>query len=102
MAPSPLAEATRLTGRCRTFPAASTPRLACLNQQRGRPGGRVRVAAGKAREPGKVAPPRLSTFPQPRLSTRMQGVEQRLCSIPPQTYAQVVILAGREAAGEHK
>jgi hypothetical protein len=110
MAPSPVAEATRLTDRCRTFPGREHPGHACREQQRRtlkRPAADGRPARYRSRQarPGNLArppPPRLSTFPQPRLSTRMQGAEQRLCSNPPQTYAQVVILAGREAAGEQR
>jgi len=52
---------------------------------------------GNAREPGKAPASRLSTFPQPRLSTVMRAPEQRLCSNPPHTYAQIVILAAAKA-----
>ncbi len=106
MAPSAVAEATRLTDRGRTFPAANTPGMFVPASSGGRSGGQPTggqpAGTGRGRRPGNLAsspPPRLSTFPQSRLSTRMYGAEQRLCSNPPQTYAQIVILAGRKAAG---
>ena len=37
-----------------------------------------------------------------RLSTVMQASEQRLCSNPAQTYAQVVILTAQKPANRHK
>jgi hypothetical protein len=59
MAPSPMAEATRLTGRDRTFPAANTPGMLVLSSSGGRSTGQsaggwpVQVAAGGP-EPGKA------------------------------------------------
>jgi len=52
----PVAEATRLTGRCRTFPGGEHPGHACLGQRRqtlkrpaaGRPGTGGRRKAGEA------------------------------------------------------
>ncbi len=104
IAPSPVAEATRLTDRGRTFPAANTAGMFVPASSGGRSGGQP-AGTGRGRRPGNLAsppPPRLSTFPQSRLSTRMYRAEQRLCSNPPQTYAQIVILAGRKAAGGQK
>jgi len=71
-----VAEATGLTGRCRTFPAADSPGMLASASSGGRSSGqpaggwpaRYRPRRGR---PGNLAgpppPPRLSTFPQPRL-----------------------------------
>jgi hypothetical protein len=110
MAPSPVAEATGLTGRCPPVLGREHPGHAGLERQRrtlGRPAGRrladpVQVAAGRPGNLARPPPPRLSTFPRPRLSTVVQQAEQRLCSNPPQAYAQLVILTAQKAANRHK
>ena len=86
MAPSPMAEATRLTDRGRTFPAVNTPGHGCPGQHRRtlkRPVGRP-AGTGRGRRPGNLArppSPQLSTFPQPRLSTARHALTSEFAEI---------------------
>jgi hypothetical protein len=89
MAPSPVAETTGLTGRCRTFRAVDTLGMCVSGIRGGRSHGQpaggwpawYRSRRGRPGEPGKASPPRLSTFPPPRLSTVVQGMSSVFAQI---------------------
>src|ERR1700724_1832750 len=110
MAPSPVAEATGLTGRCPHVPGRGHSGHVCLGHPRrtlARPAGRrlaglVKVAAGKARGTWQgLATTVIHISTTPLIHSRA-GDEQRLCSNPPRAYAQVVILAAQKAANRYK
>ena len=87
-APSPMAEATRLTDRGRTFPAANTPGMLVASssgrRSSGQPAGGWPAGTGRGRRPGNPARPPpllLSTVPQPSYPHVCRGLSSVFAQI---------------------